>query len=115
MPMGGPVRSADFACDAEAVRAARRFVIDEARPNGLDAEMVALLVSELAANAVLHARTPFTVGVENDDTIVRVEVSDGQSTGPVMKDHSPSAVTGRGLRMVDRVARRWGVDERAEG
>src|SRR5690349_1043942 len=55
---GAPVASAEFDCDAAAVRAARRFVIDEARPTGLDAELVALLVSELAANAVLHARTP---------------------------------------------------------
>src|SRR5690349_5147725 len=86
---GAPVASAEFACDAAAVRAARRFVIDEARPTGLDAELVALLVSELAANAVLHARTPFTVAVDNDDSVVRVAVTDGRSTPPVMKAHSP--------------------------
>lgn len=112
---GTVVRSADFECEPAAVRAARRFVIEEAQPEGVDAEMVALLVSELAANAVLHARTPFTVVVDNDDTMVRVEVTDGRSAGPVMKDHSPTAVTGRGLRLIDTIARRWGVDQRDEG
>jgi anti-sigma regulatory factor (Ser/Thr protein kinase) len=109
------VPSAEFACDAAAVRAARLFVMDEARPEGLDAEMVALLVSELAANAVLHAGTPFTVDVEHDATTLRVAVTDGRAGGPVMKEHSPAAVTGRGLRLVDRIAERWGVEERDSG
>ena len=103
--------SAEFACDATAVRAARLFVMDEAKPSGLDAEMVALLVSELAANAVLHARTPFTVEVDNDASMVRVAVTDGHASAPVLKAHSPSAVTGRGLRLVESVAERWGVEE----
>ena len=107
--------SAEFECEAAAVRAARRFVIDEAQPEGVDAEMVALLVSELAANAVLHAQTPFTVAVDHDGSVLRVEVSDGREAEPIMKAHSPTAVTGRGLRLIDTVARRWGVDHRDGG
>ena len=75
---GATMASAEFECDTAAIRAARRFVIDAARPAGVDAEMVAPFVSELATNAVQHARTPFTVAVDNDHSRVRVSVTDGQ-------------------------------------
>ena len=40
------------------------------------AEVVELLVSELASNAVTHAATPFTISVQRDEEQTRVEVSD---------------------------------------
>jgi anti-sigma regulatory factor (Ser/Thr protein kinase) len=82
----------------------RAWGFDEASP---DAE---LLVSELVTNAVLHARSATRVTIERDDTRVRISVCDDSPARPRLRDYGPDAVTGRGLVIVDRLARRWGVD-----
>jgi anti-sigma regulatory factor (Ser/Thr protein kinase) len=77
---------------------------------------VALLVSELATNAVVHARTPFRVTVKMRSDLVRVEVSD-QAAGdlPVPSDVAPDVEGGRGLLFVDWLADRWGYSATAGG
>jgi two-component sensor histidine kinase len=63
--------------ESAAVRAARSFVLDHAprlSPESLDT--VALLTSELVTNAVIHARTPFEVGVFVSEHHVLVTVHD---------------------------------------
>jgi anti-sigma regulatory factor (Ser/Thr protein kinase) len=98
-----------FTPDVASAGAARRFV---ARVAGLTdddaAERLAFLVSEVATNAILHARTLFSVRVIVDATVC-VEVSDGSPAMPVQKDYGPTATTGRGLLIVDKLADRWGV------
>jgi anti-sigma regulatory factor (Ser/Thr protein kinase) len=90
---------------------ARRFVADcLARLDGAPTDVVALLVSELVTNAVLHARTPMTVTVNVGDDAVRVEVQDGSPALPTLRQYDRRAPTGRGLQMVERLAGRWGVD-----
>ncbi|MGH8928741.1 MAG: ATP-binding protein, partial [Acidimicrobiia bacterium] len=73
------------------------------------------LVSELVTNAVLHARTPFLVKVTVAPDLIRVSVTDGDRTQPLMKQHGLSDPTGRGLRIVDAMADRWGVDPDVDG
>lgn len=102
---------------ASSVPAARRFVetvLDTwGRPEvGWSA---ALCVSELAGNCALHARTDFTVAVRLDDEVVRVEVTDGSSRVPQQRSYSEDATTGRGLRLLEEYALRWGVDPRPPG
>jgi len=76
----------------------------------------ALVVSELAGNAALHARTPFTVTVDSGaDNTVRVEVSDGSRRLPQQRAYGPQATTGRGLRLVEDIAASWGVMDRDGG
>jgi len=75
----------------------------------------ALVVSELAANAALHARTPFTVTVSGEDGTLRVEVSDGSRRLPQQRTYGPQATTGRGLRLVEDIAASWGVIDRDGG
>lgn len=75
----------------------------------------ALLVSELSANCTLHARTGFTVRVEVDDEAVRLQVTDGSSRAPAVRDYGTAATTGRGLRLVDELASDWGVDLHDDG
>ena len=93
------------------VTAARHWVRDVLEPNNPDALVLdaELCVSELAANAVGHARTEFQVEVSEDDGVVRVSVHD-ENHGPVMPRTAPTFdATGRGLSIVDAVARWWGV------
>jgi anti-sigma regulatory factor (Ser/Thr protein kinase) len=99
-----------------APRVARGLVDDLALPAALRADM-RLLVSELVANCVVHG------GAMPDDLIdvvftvrpgaVRCEVSD---SGPGIPSRSippcEPVGDGRGLRLVDRIAARWGVRQR---
>jgi anti-sigma regulatory factor (Ser/Thr protein kinase) len=71
-------------------------------------EVVALLVSEVVTNALLHARTPLEVDVRPHGDGVRVEVRDGSPAGPRRKRHSLEGTTGRGLCLVERLADDWG-------
>ena len=66
-----------------------------------------VVLSELASNAVSHARTPFEVVVATNGH-VRIEVEDGSTDAPVPK--APSADGGWGLVIVDQGCDRWGVD-----
>lgn len=75
----------------------------------------ALLISELAANCTLHARTAFTVRVELEGDAVRLQVSDGSLRAPSVRNYGPSATTGRGLKLVDELSAGWGVDLREDG
>ena len=75
-----------------------------------------LLVSELAANCALHARTDFTVRVDADGPgRVRLEVSDGSVRLPQQRMFGVESTTGRGLRIVADLAAEWGVDTRPDG
>jgi anti-sigma regulatory factor (Ser/Thr protein kinase) len=106
---------AEFPAESVAVRRARAFAVEASGLEGELGSMMALLVSEVASNAVLHARTPFTVGVSRETDHVRVEIEDGSSTMPVTKRYDLDAPTGRGLRILEALASRWGVVETADG
>ena len=99
----------------ESVRRARRQVIRALVGAGAAADDAALLVSELATNAVIHAGTPFRVAVRRRDDRLRVEVADGSRAVARRQRFSATSGTGRGLALVDEVADRWGVDQRDEG
>lgn len=69
---------------------------------------VQLCTSELAANAVRHASSPFRVEVRLDDTTLRVSVHDDSPQTPTRLDVAPTSPGGRGLAIVDAVAGGWG-------
>ncbi|MFJ3664785.1 ATP-binding protein [Streptomyces sp. NPDC090119] len=78
-------------------------------------EAVALVVAELAANAVLHGRVPgrdFEVRLHRADGHVRVEVSDTHPAHPKLPAQDPTAEGGRGLLLIEAVATRWGTSPR---
>lgn len=71
----------------------------------------ALLVSELAANVALHARTRFTVRLQPlPGGGARLEVSDGSPRVPRTRRFGEEATTGRGLHLVEDLSRAWGVE-----
>ncbi|MEA3055230.1 MAG: hypothetical protein QOD30_662 [Actinomycetota bacterium] len=96
---------------------ARRFVAETLLGWSLDGLVHAavLVVSELATNAVVHARSEFTVGLRRRDGVVRIEVGDRSPRPPVSRDGAPDATGGRGVPIVDRFADRWGHDVVAAG
>ena len=72
-----------------------------------------LIVTELVANAVLHGGgvvDTVTVRLEADDREVRGEIYD-EGLGFEWEPHDPEPTeqNGRGLFLVDRLARHWGV------
>ena len=73
-----------------------------------------LVVSELAANAVVHAATPFVVTVTLGPRL-RVEVIDGSPEPPVRQDSGLDAPSGRGLRLVEACADNWGYEVLPDG
>lgn len=98
------------------IREARTFACTAVASWGLPdlADIVALLVSELATNVVLHARTPYEVVVVNSGDTVRVTVLDDSPRGPQRRRHGLRATTGRGLALVDTMSAAWGRSNGAE-
>ncbi|TXS44345.1 ATP-binding protein [Streptomyces sp. OR43] len=81
---------------------------------------VAVVVAELAANAVVHGYVPgrdFELRLQVLGAGgVRVEVSDARGERrPEMCAHAIDAESGRGLRLVEALAAKWGVAERVVG
>ncbi|MET7271651.1 ATP-binding protein [Streptomyces flaveolus] len=86
-------------------------------PSSPVSETVALVVGELAANAVTHGRVPgrdfrltLTVG---DGSTLRVEVADARGERlPSVGAPAAEDDAGRGLLLVDALVDRWGVEPR---
>jgi len=73
----------------------------------LEADDIELLVSELATNAVLHARSDFCIRLMAFEDRVRVEVSDQNSRLPSFSVVPADAYSGRGLMLVQASAAAW--------
>lgn len=74
-----------------------------------------LIVSELVGNAVLHAQPldggTMVVAWACADEGVNIAVTDGGSeTEPHQVDAGLAAVSGRGLAIVDAIAKRWWIE-----
>jgi len=98
--------------DASAVRQARHFVAARCRAAGLDADMcdtIVLLTSETVTNAVIHGRSEARLALTTSDSVVHIEVGDDNSRAPRLEDADADALDGRGLRILDMAASRWGV------
>ena len=96
---------------------ARAFVRDRLVEHGLSQlnDDVALVVSELVTNAMLHAHTPFKVSLHGFERTLLLEVEDGCPTGPVRVTAQALDNGGRGLTIVDLLSRDWGVDAHSDG
>jgi anti-sigma regulatory factor (Ser/Thr protein kinase) len=72
---------------------------------------VRVVASELATNAVLHARTAFTVTLEGRARSVLLTVRDGSPTPPQPSHAGPAglATSGRGLVIVNVLSESSGV------
>lgn len=78
-------------------------------------ETAALLLSELVANSLLHAKSEVHVSVLLMDDVLRVEVADDSPRMPRRRRYGLDATTGRGLSLVAEMARDWGSRRRGAG
>ena len=76
-----------------------------------------VVVSELVGNSVRHAM-PLPVNdivvswcVDNGDLVISVSDGGSQSTTPHHVDAPDSAISGRGLSIVEALAERWWVED----
>jgi anti-sigma regulatory factor (Ser/Thr protein kinase) len=100
--------------DAASVAVVRHFAVAALPFLGVttDADLVALLTTELTANAVELGAGEVIVTVRASPQCLRVEVQDfGYGMPEVLHPEPVSLGGGRGLLIVDRLAHRWGVDQ----
>ena len=99
-----------FPASARTPRLARNFVA--ATLEGWDQAALAddalLAVTELTTNAVVHAMSDVFVGLSRSVEGVRLVVGDRSTAPPVPGRNSPTALGGRGLRMIEQIAGHWG-------
>lgn len=95
-----------FPPDVESITGARRFVLAAIGVATRDLrDVVSVMVSELAMNAVQHGRTPFEVTVEVISPTLRVEVTDsGGGTARAQPLPVATSPRGRGLFIVDQLS-----------
>ena len=105
---GRSVTARSFGFSREAPAAARHFAVATLNAWGAGdlAGDVALVVTELAANAIVHARSAFTVTLSSRDDLLRISVRDA---GP-LDGAGLRAAPLHGLAVVDAMASRWGVE-----
>jgi CheY-like chemotaxis protein len=76
---------------------------------------VALCVSELVTNAVVHAGSEPRVLVHVRPTVIHVEISDDSDAPPVEREAGPEDLSGRGVSILGTLADRWGARRRSGG
>jgi anti-sigma regulatory factor (Ser/Thr protein kinase) len=78
---------------------------------------VVLLVTELVANVVDHVKgeANLTLELSLSDTWLRIGVVDGSSIRPVVQELSHERPRGRGMRLVESIADRWGAEDHDGG
>lgn len=110
--------SVDLTPEPASPRRARTFVRRLLADWGVADEVgddVEFLVSELVANAVSHARTGVTVDVSLEEGIAYIAVSDRSARMVHLRRPPVEAVTGRGVYLLDQLAREWEVLSTAQG
>ncbi|MDQ1037806.1 anti-sigma regulatory factor (Ser/Thr protein kinase) [Streptomyces sp. V3I8] len=118
-----------FTSSLRGVRLARRLAVwcmeEWGHPQRSDVSCtVALIVNELAANAVQHGSVPghgfglrlgLRLGLDGTVDLIRIEVADaatGKRPPSAPLPASPDAESGRGLLLVDVLSTRWGSSPR---
>ena len=110
--------SPEYAAAPASVPDARHFVrvtLEALGVIAVEVDDAELLTSELAANAVLHARSAYTVTIDVTGERVRVEVTDRSAAVAARRSSGPTSRDGRGLAIVEDLATAWGVEDRAHG
>jgi DcmR-like sensory protein len=107
----GPGAMRSFAFSAEAPAAARHFAVAVLERWGAAdlTDDAALVVTELAANSIVHAHSGFTVTLSAPGDAIRISVRDACPLAAAARAKLPTARL-HGLGAVNALASRWGVE-----
>jgi anti-sigma regulatory factor (Ser/Thr protein kinase) len=115
---GGPVMATrSFPFELNSVRAARHFVtgLFNTEPDEMFTSDAAIVTTELASNAVLHARSGFTLTIFRSASAVRIAVRDKRPLVPGSNGLPFDIRTGHGLSVVSQIAHAWSVERLPDG
>jgi hypothetical protein len=101
-----------FAAERQSAVRARSFVSSRLLDHRLLrlVDPVRAVTSELSANAIVHARTPFTVTLSRTGPVVLLSVQDAAPDSPAVRcSVQVMAEGGYGLTLVATLSRAWGV------
>lgn len=109
-PTDGHACSRVYLPAPESVPAARHFVVGVLRSWGYDdlCADAALIVSELATNALHHAASPFRAVVDRRRGDLRIGVEDATHAPLERRQATGDDISGRGVEIVQALSRRWG-------
>lgn len=95
---------------AESVPAARHFVVDVLLAWGCEhlTSDAALIISELATNALSHAVSPFRAVVDRRGRGLRIGVEDANEVPLERRPSGAYDVGGRGVAIIEALSERWG-------
>ena len=101
------------------VRRARQFLLEQLGAGCHESsDLLTLMLSELATNAVQHADAGFDVDIAVTEQVggrsVRVSVSDEAAGFPTPQEPAPDEPHGRWLRIVESLADGWGIEVRRD-
>lgn len=101
-----------FPCDVGSIRGARRAASEGLSAWGRDdlVEVVSLIVSELATNAVVHAESAFTLSMALSQSALRIEVADCGAGAPNPRTPNQRTPGGRGLHIITALSIAWGLE-----
>ncbi|MFG1676499.1 ATP-binding protein [Micromonospora sp. NPDC049282] len=103
---------------AEAAREARSLIVDGCARWGLPelVEPACIAVTEMVNNVVAHALTPMTLRLAQRGDALHAAVRDHAVGRPAYAGPAPvDSVGGRGLLLIDTVARHWGSTPLPDG
>jgi len=99
-----------FPHEPQSVPAARRFATGALHGASQETlEAVELMVSELATNCIRHTDSGFDLTIIRHGPDIRVEATDHAGGTPTMRSPEPTDPSGRGLKIIDMLSVRWGV------
>ena len=113
MPEASLTLPAELSSIGDARRFLRRVLADwQADGYGMGAAQV---LTELATNAALHARSAYTVHLVLEPGALLVEVTDSSPVPPRARHYGADATTGRGIALVEALSTAWGVEASPTG
>jgi anti-sigma regulatory factor (Ser/Thr protein kinase) len=105
--------AAEFPAELESPGRARRLMLQALRRWGYEQKLVddaAIVLSELANNAVLHAGSAFSMSVRIQAARLHIAVRDGCPLDAEAAEQGLIVRSAHGLGLVDALATHWGVE-----
>jgi DNA-binding NarL/FixJ family response regulator len=114
---GDKTASLALPADLTSPTVARAFVRSRLQDWGCDglADSALLLTSELITNSLLHAQSSTHLHLSFNDGVLRVEVADRGGGNLALQEQDVNATSGRGLFLVESLARAWGTSASRDG